>query len=135
MNESPEAVTADGIAELSADNGLVDELVVIDSDSTDKTGEVAAKAGAAVYRAREIAPELGTYPGKGEALWKSLLVTTGDLLVFVDADLTHWGPHFVTGLLGPLLHDEHVQLVKGFHPGRVRNRAGGPPRHRQGPRA
>jgi glucosyl-3-phosphoglycerate synthase len=104
-----------GIAGLMAETGLVDELVVLDSDSTDKTSRVAAEAGATVYRAREVAPELGTYPGKGEALWKSLLVTTGDLLVFVDADLTHWGPHFVTGLLGPLLADERVALVKGFY--------------------
>jgi glucosyl-3-phosphoglycerate synthase len=88
---------------------------VMDSDSTDATSEVAAKAGAAVYRAREVAPRLGGFPGKGEALWKSLLVTTGDLLVFVDADLTHWGPHFVTGLLGPLLDDPEVLLVKGFY--------------------
>ena len=68
-----------------------------------------------MYRAREVAPDLGAFPGKGEALWKSLLVTTGDLLVFVDADLTHWGPHFVTGLLGPLLDDPEVRLVKGFY--------------------
>jgi glucosyl-3-phosphoglycerate synthase len=81
---------------------LIDEVVVIDSDSADRTADQAARAGATVYRARDIAPELGTYPGQGEALWKSLLVTEGDLLVFVDADLTHWGPHFVTGLLGPL---------------------------------
>jgi glucosyl-3-phosphoglycerate synthase len=103
------------IARLAADTGLVDELVVIDSDSTDATSEVAAKAGATVHRAREIAPRLGAFPGKGEALWKSLLVTKGDLLVFVDADLTHWGPHFVTGLLGPLLDDPEVLLVKGFY--------------------
>lgn len=103
------------IARLAADTGLVDELVVMDSDSTDATAEVAAKAGATVYRAREVAPDLGAFPGKGEALWKSLLVTTGDLLVFVDADLTHWGPHFVTGLLGPLLDDPEVRLVKGFY--------------------
>ena len=76
---------------------------------------MAAEAGATVHRRREVAPELGSYPGKGEALWKSLLVTTGDLLVFVDADLTHWGPHFVTGLLGPLLADQQVLLVKGFY--------------------
>jgi glucosyl-3-phosphoglycerate synthase len=94
---------------------LVDEVVVMDSDSTDATARVAAEAGATVYRAGEIAPELGTYPGKGEAMWKSLLVTKGDLLVFVDADLTQWGPHFVTGLLGPLLADEQVRLVKGFY--------------------
>ncbi len=103
------------IARLAADTGLVDELVVIDSDSTDKTSEAAAGAGATVHRAREVAPDLGAFPGKGEALWKSLLVTKGDLLVFVDADLTHWGPHFVTGLLGPLLFDEQVLLVKGFY--------------------
>jgi glucosyl-3-phosphoglycerate synthase len=103
------------IARLMAGTGLVDELVVMDSDSTDATWEAAAGAGATVYRAREVAPELGAFPGKGEALWKSLLVTKGDVLVFVDADLTHWGPHFVTGLLGPLLDDERVRLVKGFY--------------------
>ena len=104
-----------GIARLAARTGLVDELVVMDSDSTDNTSEAAAKAGATVYRAREVAQHLEAFPGKGEALWKSLLVTEGDLLVFVDADLTHWGPHFVTGLLGPLLFDQRVRLVKGFY--------------------
>lgn len=94
---------------------LVDELVVIDSDSADGTATVAARAGATVYRARDVVSELGTYPGKGEALWKSLFVTEGDLLVFIDADLTHWGPHFVTGLLGPLFADPGVLLVKGFY--------------------
>jgi glucosyl-3-phosphoglycerate synthase len=103
---------------------LVDELVVIDSDSTDATAHVAAEAGAAVYRARDVAPALGGFPGKGEALWKSLLVTKGDLLVFIDADLTRWGPHFVTGLLGPLLADEQVRLVKGFYT-RVRTESDG----------
>ena len=104
-----------GIARLKAATGLVDELVVMDSDSTDGTAAAAAAAGATVYRVREVAPELGGFAGKGEALWKSLLVTTGDLLVFVDADLTHWGPHFVTGLAGPLLADERVLLAKGFY--------------------
>ena len=94
---------------------LVDELVVIDSDSTDATATVARDAGATVFRARDIRPDLGTYPGKGEALWKSQFVTTGDLLVFVDADLTGWGPHFVSGLVGPLLDDPDLQLVKGFY--------------------
>ncbi len=94
---------------------LVDELVVIDSDSTDDTAVIAAAAGARVHAAAAIRPELGRHPGKGEALWKSQFVTTGDLLVFIDADLTEWGPHFVTGLLGPLLTDPAVQLVKGFY--------------------
>jgi glucosyl-3-phosphoglycerate synthase len=110
--------------ELVAQAPLVDELVVMNSDSTDATARLAAQAGATVYRTREVAPELGSYPGKGEALWKSLLVTTGDLLVFVDADLTQWGPHFVTGLLGPLLTDPQVRLVKGFY-ARVRTESDG----------
>ncbi len=94
---------------------LVDELVVMDSDSADSTATVAARAGAVVYRAAEVRPAAGTFPGKGEALWKSLLVTGGDLLVFIDADLTSWGPHFVSGLLGPLLAMPDVRLVKGFY--------------------
>lgn len=104
-----------GIARLMADTGLVDELVVMDSDSTDRTAVAAARAGATVHHVREVAPQFGAFAGKGEALWKSLLVTSGDILVFVDADLTHWGPHFVTGLLGPLFADERVLLVKGFY--------------------
>lgn len=94
---------------------LVDELVVIDSDSTDGTARVAAAAGATVHAARDVLAGEPSHPGKGEAMWKSLFVTTGDLLVFVDADLTVWGPHFVTGLLGPLLEDPATQLVKGFY--------------------
>jgi len=96
--------------------GLVDEVVVMDSDSTDRTAEVATAAGATVHRSRDVAAGLGAYPGKGEAVWKSLLVTTGDILVFVDADLTRWGTHFVTGLLGPLLDPaERTLLVKACY--------------------
>ncbi|MEN3123773.1 MULTISPECIES: glucosyl-3-phosphoglycerate synthase [Janibacter] len=94
---------------------LVGELVVIDSDSTDATAAIAADAGATVHRSADIAPHLGTHPGKGEALWKSLFVTTGELLVFVDADLTEWGPHFVTGLVGALTADPGTVLVKGWY--------------------
>jgi glucosyl-3-phosphoglycerate synthase len=103
---------------------LVDELIVMDSDSTDETAELAARAGAVVYRTSEVMPAAGSFPGKGEALWKSLLVCKGDLVVFVDADLTRWGPHFVSGLVGPLLADEQVQLVKGFYT-RVRTEGDG----------
>jgi glucosyl-3-phosphoglycerate synthase len=103
---------------------LVDELLVMDSDSTDRTAAVAAGVGATVHRTRDVAPAQGTYPGKGEALWKSLLISKGDLLVFVDADLTSWGPHFVTGLLGPLLSTDQVRLVKGYYT-RVRTESDG----------
>jgi glucosyl-3-phosphoglycerate synthase len=94
---------------------LLDEIVVIDSDSTDDTYAVATSAGAVVHRAADIRPDLGSVPGKGEAMWKSLFVTTGDILVFMDADLTDWDTHFVPGLLGPLLTCSGVVLVKGFY--------------------
>jgi glucosyl-3-phosphoglycerate synthase len=94
---------------------LLDEIVVIDSDSTDDTYAVARDAGARVHRSAEIRPDLGSLPGKGEAMWKSLFVTRGDLLVFMDADLVDWDTHFVPGLLGPLLCRPGVDLVKGFY--------------------
>ena len=104
---------------------LLDEIVVIDSDSTDDTHAVAIGAGAVVHRSREIRPDLGTHPGKGEAMWKSLFVTRGDLLVFMDADLVDWDTHFVPGLLGPLLTGDGVALVKGFYERPLREDAGG----------
>lgn len=94
---------------------LIDELVVIDSDSVDATADVARAAGATVHGAASTRPDLGLAQGKGEALWKSLHVTTGDLLVFLDADLIEWGAHFVPGLLGPLLTDPSVHLVKAVY--------------------
>jgi glucosyl-3-phosphoglycerate synthase len=109
------AVVARVRAALMETVDLVDEIVVIDSDSVDDTYAVAESAGARVHRAAEIRPDLGTHPGKGEAMWKSLFVTSGDLVVFMDADLHDWDTHFVPGLLGPLLSDPQVQLVKGFY--------------------
>ncbi len=100
---------------LMGTTALLDEIVVIDSDSTDDTFSVATGAGAVVHRSHEIRPDLGTHPGKGEAMWKSLFVTSGDLVVFMDADLVDWDTHFVPGLLGPLLTGDGVALVKGFY--------------------
>ena len=94
---------------------LLDEIIVIDSDSTDDTYDVATDAGAVVHRAGEIRPDLGSVPGKGEAMWKAQFVTTGDVIVFMDADLLDWDTHFVPGLLGPLLSRPEVALVKGFY--------------------
>ncbi len=104
--------------------GLVDEIVVIDSGSVDRTAAEARAAGATVYHRDDVLPEVGSRPGKGEVLWKALAVTSGDILVYVDADLTDFQPHFVTGLLGPLLRPPSVpgvrpapavQLVKAFY--------------------
>ena len=94
---------------------IVDELVVIDSDSADRTAAVARAAGADVVATTEILPTHGTRPGKGEALWKSLAATTGDLVVFLDADLLGTVAHFVPGLLGPLLADPQIGYVKGCY--------------------
>lgn len=104
---------------------LLDEIVVIDSDSTDDTFAAATDAGAVVHRSHEIRPDLGSHPGKGEAMWKSLFVTRGDLVVFMDADLLDWDTHFVRGLLGPLLAADGVALVKGFYERPLRGDAGG----------
>jgi glucosyl-3-phosphoglycerate synthase len=103
------------VVALADSTGLVDEVVVVDSGSTDRTAAVAAAAGAKVVAGREIMPTLGTRPGKGEALWKSLAATTGEVVVFVDTDLLSPRPEYVTGLLGPLFADPGVQLVKGCY--------------------
>ena len=98
-----------------ADTGLVDELVVIDPGSTDGTDDAARAAGAKVVYEADVLPAHGRVPGKGEAMWKSLAATTGDLVVWVDADVEGAGPEFVYGLLGPLLTEPDVQYVKGFY--------------------
>jgi len=103
------------IGEFAGRTGLVDEIVVMDSGSADRTAAVAAAAGATVFHRDDVLPEFGSRPGKGEVLWKSLAVTKGDILVYVDADLTNFGEHYLTGLLGPLLSDPDVMLVKGFY--------------------
>jgi glucosyl-3-phosphoglycerate synthase len=95
--------------------GLVDELLVVDSDSSDATAAVARAAGADVVATTEVLPAHGNRPGKGEALWKSLAATTGDVVVFLDSDLKGDVAHYVPGLLGPLLTDPQVQFVKGCY--------------------
>jgi glucosyl-3-phosphoglycerate synthase len=94
---------------------LVDELVVMDSGSTDRTIEVAAAAGARVVRRTDVVEHLEPLPGKGEVLWRSLAATTGDVVCYLDSDLIDFDPGFVPALLGPLLAEEGVGLVKGFY--------------------
>lgn len=94
---------------------LVDEIVVLDSHSSDDTAAVARRAGAVVHHQGEVLPELGDRPGKGEALWKALHVTSGDVVAYVDADLREFDPQFVVGLLGPLLTDPGTAFVKAFY--------------------
>ncbi|SDC37818.1 glucosyl-3-phosphoglycerate synthase [Geodermatophilus telluris] len=94
---------------------LVDEVVVVDSGSADRTAAVAAAAGARVVDTTTVLAAHGRVPGKGEALWKGLAATSGDLVVFVDADLVGFDPQFVVGLLGPLLTDPGIGYVKALY--------------------
>jgi glucosyl-3-phosphoglycerate synthase len=94
---------------------LVDELIVVDSCSVDRTAEVAAAAGARVVHQDEVLSHLPPLSGKGEALWKGLSASTGDVVAFVDADLVDCPPEFVTGLLGPLLTNPAISYVKGYY--------------------
>jgi glucosyl-3-phosphoglycerate synthase len=94
---------------------LVDEVVVVDARSDDGTARLATEAGAVVHQELDILPNLEPLGGKGDALWKSLFVTKGDLIVFIDSDIREFNSRFVTALLGPLLMDEGIQYVKAFY--------------------
>ncbi|MCX7948819.1 MAG: glucosyl-3-phosphoglycerate synthase [Treponemataceae bacterium] len=94
---------------------LLDEIVVIDSSSQDKTREIAKRFGAQVYESKAILTSYGSYKGKGENLWKSLYVLKGDIIVWVDADISNISPKFVYALVGPLLEYDTVGYVKAFY--------------------
>jgi len=94
---------------------LLDEIAVIDSGSSDRTRSVAAENGARVYSSADILKKYGSYRGKGENLWKSLYVLDGDIIVWVDADISNIAPKFVYGLVGPLLRDPRIGYVKAFY--------------------
>ena len=94
---------------------LLDEIVVVDSASRDRTREVAEAEGARVVQHPDVLTRYGSFKGKGEALWKSLYETTGDLIVWADTDVKNWHPRMVYGTLGPLLHESRLQYVKGYY--------------------
>ncbi len=94
---------------------LLDEIVLVDSNSSDSTREIAKEAGIPVYIHQHLLERLGARSGKGEALWKSQLVTSGDIIVWIDTDIVNIHPRFVYGIIGPLLLNDKIQFVKGFY--------------------
>jgi glucosyl-3-phosphoglycerate synthase len=94
---------------------LLDEIVLIDSNSADRTREIAKREGIPVYIHQHLLETMGMRSGKGEALWKSLLVTRGDIIVWIDTDIVNIHPRFVYGIIGPLLQNPQIQFVKGFY--------------------
>ncbi|MBI2684142.1 MAG: glucosyl-3-phosphoglycerate synthase [Actinobacteria bacterium] len=102
---------------------LVDEIVVVDGQSTDATAARALAAGARVVREADILPETGSGHGKGDALWKSLAATSGDIVLWLDADVHAFDDAFVPGMLGPLILDPEISYVKA----RYRRSFGGDP--------
>ncbi len=101
--------------ELMDRNPLLDEIVLMDSNSTDATREIARDLGIPVFIHQQILPKYGSRHGKGEALWKSLQVTKGDILLWIDTDIVNIHPRFIYGLIGPLLVNPKVEFVKGFY--------------------
>ena len=97
------------------DAPLLDEIVLLDSDSTDRTREIAKGFGIPVVIHQQTLPQYGARAGKGEALWKSLYATHGDLIIWIDTDIVNIHPRFVYGLVGPLLLRPRTQFVKGFY--------------------
>ncbi len=96
-------------------NGLVDEILVIDSGSSDGTLEIAGAAGATALLSSEIAPATGTHRGKGENLWKALHAAKGDIICYIDGDIEEFDPFYVPGLVGPLLENPSIDYVKAFY--------------------
>ncbi len=94
---------------------LLDEIVVIDSNSTDRTVEIAEQLGVPVVKHPEVLTQYGSWAGKGEALWNSLYVLSGDLIAWIDTDIINVHPRFVYGILGPLIREPHLMYVKGFY--------------------
>ncbi|HEX6255001.1 MAG TPA: glucosyl-3-phosphoglycerate synthase [Euzebyales bacterium] len=112
-----EAMTIGGVVEagMRLKGRLVDEVVVLDGASTDGTVRIAAEAGATVHDDSAILADFGHARGKGDALWRALRVTTGDVVAYVDTDIRNPDPRFVWGIVAPLLLDDGIDFVKAFY--------------------
>ncbi len=104
-----------GVNERSGESALVDQILAVDADSTDGTAEVAAARGAEVYSENELMNNLGGAHGKGDAMWRSLSVAHGELVMYIDADTRDFKPQLVYGILGPILEVTEVHFVKAAY--------------------
>ena len=94
---------------------LIDQVLVVDAASDDRTAEIASRAGAEVVQQADLRPELGAVLGKGDAMWRALEAARGDHVLYIDADTRDFSPHFVAGLLGPLVCEPGTRFVKGAY--------------------
>ncbi len=94
---------------------LLEEVVVVDGRSADDTAARAGAAGARVLLQDEAPRGLAPGGGKGDAMWQGVAATTADIVLFVDADVRGFTPEFVVPLLGPLLVDPGIHLVKAAY--------------------
>ena len=106
---------ADEIHALNEVAPLVDELIAVDAGSRDGTAAVASRHGMTVYQEDEIRADLGPAAGKGDAMWRSLSIASGDVVMFLDADTTNFERHFVSGMLGPILTAPGVRFAKATY--------------------
>ncbi len=109
------AIIESVLASLVRGQPLLDEVILMDSNSSDRTRQVAASFGIPIHIHQETLPAYGARAGKGDALWKSLFVTRGDIVVWCDTDIMNFHPRFIYGVIGPLLSNPNLKLVKGFY--------------------
>ena len=102
------------VSQLQGLEGLIDQILVVDAASEDRTAEIARTLGAEVHQESELLPEFGRALGKGDAMWRALAVARGDVIVYLDSDTRAFSSHFASGMLGPLICDDDTQFVKGF---------------------
>ena len=95
------------------DAGVVEEVLVVDAHSADGTAELARTNGATVIDQDDVLPEYGPALGKGDAMWRALHICRADIVCFLDGDTANPNPLHLQGLIGPLLADPSLQLVKG----------------------
>jgi glucosyl-3-phosphoglycerate synthase len=115
-----EATVGDIVASIRADlargpGDLVDEVIVVDSGSTDSTAAVATASGARLVAVSDVLTGFEPRRGKGDAMWRGVAATDAEFVVFVDADLLAFDSRFVVALLGPMLSDPALQFVKAAY--------------------